>query len=87
MTEQEFLQQARWLAEERKYKASWCYVIFRQRYGKWPGKLLREGDPQPATSEFLDWLTAYWTPQTGTGNEPKSDISPQGRPSGAPAAR
>lgn len=60
MTELEFLQQARWLAERRGYKASWCYVIFRERYGRWPGKLLKHAEPSEAGPEFLAWLEVYW---------------------------
>jgi len=61
MTEFEFMRQARWLAACRGYKPSWAYVIFRQRYGKWPGKLLKEGEPMPASEEFLAWLSGHWT--------------------------
>lgn len=56
----EFIQQARWFAERRGYKSSWAYVIFRERYGAWPGKLLKEGDPQEPSPEFVEWVLAYW---------------------------
>lgn len=60
MTELEFIQQARWFAERRGYKASWAYVAFRTKYGKWPGSLLKEGEPQQASQEFVDWVLESW---------------------------
>lgn len=60
MTELEFIQQARWFAERRGYKASWPYVAFRTRYGRWPGALLKTGEPQPPSSEFVDWVLGTW---------------------------
>ena len=56
----EFIQQARWFAERRGYKASWPYVMFCERYGTWPGKLLKEGEPQEPSPEFVEWVLAYW---------------------------
>ena len=60
MTELEFVQQARWMADRRNYKQSWVYASFRARYGKWPDGLLKQGDLMPPSSEFFDFLTAQW---------------------------
>lgn len=64
MTEIEFLRQAKWLSDHRGYKPGWCYVIFQQKYGKWPGKnvLSREAEisPMPPSDEFWDWLVELW---------------------------
>lgn len=60
MTELDFIQQARWFGERRGYKASWPYVIFQVKYGKWPEKLLKEGSAKEPTEEFVDWLMTYW---------------------------
>jgi hypothetical protein len=62
MTEVEFLGQAMWLAKHRSYKPSWCYVIFHQRYGKWPSKKLLGDEvlPVPPSDEFWDWLAEQW---------------------------
>ena len=38
MTPHEFIQQARWLAEQRGYKSSWVRVIFKARCGRWATK-------------------------------------------------
>lgn len=64
MTPIEFIQQARKFANQRGYKNSWPYVVFREKYGRWPGKLLKEGEPQEPSQEFLDWTKAYWTVKT-----------------------
>lgn len=65
MTELEFIRQARWLAERRGFKSSWPYVAFKARYGRWPGQLLKDGDPMPATPAFLQWVREYWSgPET-----------------------
>ena len=60
MTEVEFVRQARWFAERRGYKASWPYVVFKDKYGRWPGPLLKDGDPMPVTDEFMEWVFGYW---------------------------
>lgn len=60
MTELEFVQQARFFADYRGYKPSWVYVVFKERYGRWPEKLLKEGEPMQFTDEFLEWVFAYW---------------------------
>jgi hypothetical protein len=59
MTPLEFIQQARWLGAKRGYKSSWPYVVFHVQFGEWPGRLLKEGQPQEATPEFLDWVNSY----------------------------
>lgn len=63
MTPLEFVQQARWLAKSKGYKSSWVWVVFRQKYGKWPDDLLKEGEPQEASQEFIDWVVASWAAQ------------------------
>ena len=60
MTPLEFVQQARWLADRRGYKSSWVYVVYREKYGEWPGKLLKEGESTFPSDEFLDWLGELW---------------------------
>lgn len=85
MTEIEFLEQARWLADRRGYKQSWCYAIFRQKYGKWPGKRFKDAkNLTPPSDEFWGCLVEQWGVdavhgiqdwlrvmyKNGTGNEP-----------------
>lgn len=61
MTEFEFLRQATWLANRRSYKPSWCYVVYFQKYGRWPSKkLLGEVSPMPPSGEFWDCLVELW---------------------------
>jgi len=67
MTPLEFIQQARWFADSRGYKASWPYVVFKERYGAWPGDLLKEGDPQEPSPEFVEWVEGYWRSKSKTG--------------------
>jgi len=67
MTPLEFIQQARWFAGRRGYKASWAYVVFKERYGTWPGDLLKEGDPQEASPEFVEWVLEYWRSKSKSG--------------------
>lgn len=69
MTEIEFIQQARRFAERRGYKASWAYVAFKTRYGRWPNGLLKEGEPQEVSQEFVDWVLEVWRKaKTESGN-------------------
>lgn len=74
MAELEFMQQARWLAEQRRYKPAWVCVVFRQRYGKWPGESLKESGPMPASEAFLAWLSGYWA-----GRRPEQEPGRAGR--------
>ncbi len=55
----DFIQQARWIQQERHYSSRWPYIVFKGYFGVWPGPLLKEGDPRPPTQEFLEWVDEY----------------------------
>jgi transcriptional regulator with XRE-family HTH domain len=41
------------------YKPSWCYVIFRHRFGVFPNNIFKKRSPQEPSPEFMQWVKNY----------------------------
>ena len=51
------------------YKESWIYVVFKNRYGAWPGVLFKQRVPSDPSSEFLEWIKAQQEESIKAKNE------------------
>lgn len=54
-----FLNMATYYQQKMGYKASWIYVIFKEKFGVWPNELLKQKTPAKPDNEFIQWIEEY----------------------------
>lgn len=60
----DFLAYAMYVGSDRKYKATWKWVMFKLNYGEWVDKSVRftngvEIKPKKPTAQFLQWIEEH----------------------------